>query len=300
MGERIGIIGVPSQSGGRPVGVARGVGALRAAGLVHTLRASGHDVEDLGDVVLPLPDPARDPFSHVVDPDGLSALVRAVDAAVRSARARGAFPLVLGGDCPMLLGCLRAVRDVDGPLGLLHVDGHEDAYPPERSPTGDSADSEIAFALGHAPMSWDPELAAEQPWLAEDRLVLLGQRDRPDLERHGVASLADRCTLIDAAEVREDPASAAERALERLGSEPFWFHLDWDVLANEEMGAVIFPREGGLTWDDLDAVARAGLGRPTCAGWDAGTYNPDRDPDGTHATRIVGFLADALHALVPR
>ena len=35
---------------------------------------------------------------------------------------------------------------------------------------------------------------------------------------------------------------------------------------------------------------RERVGRRTCAGWDAGTYNPDRDPDGTYATRIVGFM----------
>ncbi len=51
---------------------------------------------------------------------------------------------------------------------------------------------------------------------------------------------------------------------------------------------------------DLAALARTALGRRTCAGWDAGTYNPDRDPDGTYATRIVGFIAEALHARDPR
>ncbi len=300
MGGRVAVIGVPSQSGGRPTGVARGVGALRAAGLVHVLRTSGHDVEDLGDVALPPPDPTRDPVSHVVNPGGLATLIREVDRAVRAARALERFPLVLGGDCPMLLGCLRAIGDGDRPVGLLHVDGHEDAYPPARSPTGDSADSEIAFALGDAPLSWDAELAATQPWLAADRLVLLGQRDRPDLERHGVVSLASRSLVIDAAAVRGDPAAAAVRAVDLLAWAPYWFHLDWDVLANDAMGAVIFPRAGGLTWDDLATVAREALGRRTCAGWDAGTYNPDRDPDGTYATRIVGFIADALHARDPR
>ena len=107
--------------------------------------------------------------------------------------------------------------------------------PPERWPTGDSADSEIAFALGVASVSWDVELAATQPWLAADRLVLLGQRDGPDLERHEVDSLAGRSTLIDAATVREDLAAAAARAGGLLAPDPFWFHLDWGVLANEEM-----------------------------------------------------------------
>lgn len=34
--------------------------------------------------------------------------------------------------------------------GLIFVDGHEDAWDPHRSGTGEAADSEIALALGWA------------------------------------------------------------------------------------------------------------------------------------------------------
>jgi arginase len=291
----VAVIGVPSQSGGRPIGVARGVGALRAAGLVTALGAGSIEVIDRGDVALPRPDAARDPNSGVVNPAGLSALVRTVSAEVGAARWDGAFPLVVGGDCPMLLGGLSAVRNA----GLLHVDGHEDAYPPMRSPTGDSADSEIAFATGVATFSWDEELAASQPLVSLERLAMLGQRDGPDLARRGVASLGDRCLLLDEDAVHADPQATVDKALAQVREAPggFWFHLDWDVLSNDEIGSVIFPRDGGLTWDELGVLARAALADPACRGWSAGTYNPDLDPEGSDAVRIVGFLADAITAM---
>jgi arginase len=295
---RIALIGVPSQSGGRPVGVARGAGALRAAGLVTALRGAGHEVVDRGDVALPHPDPARDPVSKVVNPQGLSAVIRAVASEVGAARWEGGFPMVIGGDCPMLLGGLWALPRV----GLLHVDGHEDAYPPERSPTGDAADSEIAFAVGTAPMSWDEELAAAQPFVRVDHVAMLGPRDRPDLEHHGVESLAGRCSIAADDEVRSDPLAITSKALGLLANAPggFWFHLDWDVLSNEEIASVIFPRPGGLTWPDLSIVAGKALADPVCRGWSAGTYNPDLDPDGTDALRIVRFLTEGSSALDDR
>ena len=294
----IALIGVASQSGGRPVGVARGVGALRAAGLVSALRAAGHDVRDQGDVSLPQPAAVRDPVSRVVNPAGLSALVRAVEVVVVQARAAGAFPVVVGGDCPMLLGGLAATPEA----GLLHVDGHEDAYTPEESPTGDSADCEIAFALGLAAFSWDAELKARQPMLQERHLVLVGQRDLPDLERHGVASLGSRCAMFDATAVHAAPEIVASKAVGQLREGPggFWLHIDWDVLSNDEIRSVIFPQPGGLTWSDLATMAAVALAEPTCRGWSAGTYNPDLDPHGTDAVRIVQFLTRALSALDER
>ncbi len=33
-------------------------------------------------------------------------------------------------------------------MGVLFIDGHEDAWPPELSTTGEAADMELGFALG--------------------------------------------------------------------------------------------------------------------------------------------------------
>lgn len=299
---RLAVIGVPSQSGGRPIGVARGPGALRAAGLIERLRARD-DVADYGDIALSRPSSIRDPASGVVNPMGLSELIRLVDGKVTRALVDGRFPLVIGGDCPMLLGCLTAAARTRGRTGLLHVDGHEDAYRPEQSPTGDSADSEIAFALGIAPMTWDEELRTLQPWLEADQLVALGPRDRGDLAGHEVASIGDRVTLVDADVLAADPEQATRIGVKQLvEASPggFWFHLDWDVLSTAVMPAVIHPAPGGLAWNELGVVAQTALADPRCVGWDAGTYNPDLDPQGEQAERIVDFLSMSLRSLDER
>ena len=122
--RRIAIVGVPFNSSGTTDGVARAPAAIRRAGLVDALRAVGLDVEDRGDVPLGPTSPDRDPVSHVIAPIALAAMIGVVRNEVDRALKAGRFPIVLGGDCPILLGCLGA--SALGAPAVLFVDGHED------------------------------------------------------------------------------------------------------------------------------------------------------------------------------
>jgi arginase len=206
---------------------------------------------------------------------------------VTSILADGRFPLVVGGDCPVLLGCLAAFGSADR-RGLLFVDGHEDAYPPARSTTGEAADMELAFALGIVDTPWWPESMATPPLVSPQHVRLLGPRDAAALEAEGVPSLAGRLPLVDASTLAEDPAAGTTAAVVSLPV-PWWFHLDLDVLSTDALPAVDYPQEGGLDWDDLVTVAATAVAAgPT--GWDVTIFNPDLDPERTHAVRIVRFI----------
>lgn len=284
----IGVLGVPTNSAGTTDGVARAPAALRAAGLVEALGAHSTDVVDHGDVALPPPVARRDPETLVIDPDGLRALLPAVREGVRGILDEGRFPLVLGGDCPVLLGCLAAFGTPDE-RGLLFVDGHEDAYPPERSTTGEAADMELGLALGLVPTPWWPELAAQVPLVRPERTRLLGPRDRAAIVGYGAAPLSDRVATDDASGVAADPAGLTRRAVGAVSTGPWWLHLDLDVLSTEALAAVDYPQPGGLDWDQLEVVASTALaGGPV--GWDVTIYNPDLDADRSGARRIVEFF----------
>src|SRR6266508_4205923 len=207
----IGLLGVPTNSAGTISGVARAPTTLREVGLVDALRQHT-EVHDYGDVMLPDPSPERDPAKHLIDPDGLVALVTRVRHAVASILDDGHFPIVIGGDCPLLLGCLLAAKNHHR-IGLLFVDGHEDAYLPAQSSTGEAADTELAFALGIADGSWWPELAAVPPIVAPADVRILGARDAALLRAERVASLGDRLRSWTAtASPRNPPARPRRRS----------------------------------------------------------------------------------------
>jgi arginase len=286
----IGLLGVPTNSAGTIDGVARGPVVLREVGLVDALHRHAK-VHDYGDVTLPDPSPTRESRSHVIDPDGLDALVARVRDAVAPILDNGHLPLVIGGDCPLLLGCLAASSGRDR-VGLLFVDGHEDAYLPVQSSTGEAADMELAFALGLADASWSPELATLLPLVAPADVQILGARDAESLRAEGVASLRERVALVDGERLAADPARIAASACASL-PDPWWFHLDLDVLSTEALPAIDYPQPGGLGWDELVVVATTAL-RADPRGWDVTIYNPDLDPTQVHARRIVRFLGSVI------
>lgn len=290
------VLGVPFNSAGRTDGVARGPAALRRAGLIERLRTTGLDIVDRGDVGLAATAPERDPATLLIAPGPLAAMIRAVRADVAAIVGDDAFPLVLGGDCPILLGCLGGSA-VERMPGLLFVDGHEDAWPTASSSTGEAADMELGFALGITLDGLPPDLKREIPRLEARSVVVIGPRDHGELADAGVASVRDRVELVSAASVASDPEAVFAAAAAHLERDPaWWIHVDLDVLSTASLGAVDYRQAGGIDWDALTRLTRLMLSSPRAIGWDVTIYNPDLDRDGSAAARIVRYLAESLDA----
>lgn len=208
----IALIAVPYASSGLSSGEAHAPHALRAAGLLDALRSAGHTVADLGDVAFGLQAPERDPLTGIIAPGTLVEMVLATRRAVTQSLESDLFPVVVGGECPLLLGCLVAARDAYARAGLLFVDGHEDAWPPHDSTSGESADMELGLALGWTSVTGLPELQQLLPLTQPLDAVLLGPRDRKETMEADVASLAGAVRLVDAAELqRRSLVSGANR-----------------------------------------------------------------------------------------
>jgi arginase len=293
----IDVIGVPFNSAGTADSVAGGPAALLKAGIVRRWRKPTA-IGCVGEVDVGTPSTVRDPSSGLLAPDFLIAMTAAVRNAVRQTLSGGRFPLVLGGDCSLLLGMMKAVQDERGDAGLLFVDGHEDAWPPRHSTTGEAADSELGLALGQHREDLPRALIAQLPDLAADQVVALGPRDQGELAAHQVPSLSSMITLVTDEQLRGRAAGPADDAVHRFRSAglPWWLHVDLDVLTTEALPAVDYPQPGGLDWADLHAITTAGLA-DGCLGISLTDYNPDLDPDRRHARGIVDYLATAFSAV---
>lgn len=254
----------PYDDGSGPRAVDQAAAVYRDLGLVERLGA-----RDRGDVVgLPYRDLAFT-AGRARNEDLILEHARRLADAV-AATPPDAFPLVVGGECSILLGTLRGVRG-RGRVGLAFVDGHADFAIPATTVTGSIAGMDLALAVGRG---------GYEPLVREEDVVIIGRRaeDAPD---------SDGITVIDA----DDLDGAAERALRIL--EPldgFFIHLDVDVLDSRLMPAVDSPDPGGLSEEELVAVLRPLVHHPRALGMEVTIYDPALDPDRVCGRRIVEVL----------
>jgi arginase len=242
-------------------------------------------------------DPAVDAGTGLLNPQGLRDHATRLAKAVGAVLDQGAFPIVLGGDCAILLGVTLALRR-RGRSGLLFLDGHADFYQPEAEPTGEAASMELALVTGRGP-ELVTDFEGRRPLLRDEDVVVFGFRDADHAAAEGSRPLAPTIGAIDLASVRDRGAGRAARDalayLERKdGPVRFWVHLDVDVLDDAIMPAVDYRLPDGLTWEELTSVLRTAVASDQATGLDITIFNPTLDPDGRVARSLVDALVAAL------
>jgi arginase len=136
-------------------------------------------------------------------------------------------------------GALVAARRQGTDAGLVFADGHEDAWDPHRSPTGEAADSEIALALDWA--RGPDALAPLLPCLSPSGLVQLGPRDAAELAEAGRSSVADRVDVLSGDRLAAPGGLETGRrmAAALVSRHPRWWpRIDLDVLTTAALPAV--------------------------------------------------------------
>jgi arginase len=123
---RVDLLSIPYDSGMRGARMGAGPDALLAAGLASRLTASGHEVSD---TAIELPESGFFPEAQAA-----FALDRSLARTVSACIARGAFPMVLSGNC---ISCIGTVGGIGDPaLGAIWFDAHGDFNTPETTRSG--------------------------------------------------------------------------------------------------------------------------------------------------------------------
>jgi arginase len=301
--RRIAVLDAPSNLGLRPPtatsvpGCAKAPGALRDHGLLARLVA-----RDAGCLTPSRYDPGQwRPGDGVMHAAAIAGYSRRLAERIAAMLDAGEFPVVLGGDCSILLGAALAMRrrsTVDSPIGLVYVDGHSDfRYPGNSAYVGAAAGEDLALATGRG----QPELTSIdglRPYFRDVDVVLLGIRTqdehRLDLQAAGIAFRA-------VPQLRsEGAARTAQWARTQLTEcAGYWVHVDVDVLDPAVMPAVDAPDPGGIAYAELELLLAGLVATPKCLGLEVTVFDPDYDPEGVYAQEIVDALVAGLGPLLP-
>jgi arginase len=252
-----------------------------------------------GRVEPPQYDNLRDPETALLNPRGIADYSVTLADAVGRTIDVAEFPVVLGGDCSIVLGCLLALRR-RGRYGLLFIDGHADFYQADAEPNGEAASMDLALATGRGP-AIVTNLEGRRPLVRDEDVVAFGRRDAEVAEAHGSQRIEDTpIMVVDLAEVRKCGArDAILRAIEAL-SRPevvgFWVHLDGDVLDDAVMPAVDYRMPGGLAWGELATILSLAMASGRAIGLDITIFNPKLDGDGSIAAAFVDALVSGLRS----
>ena len=292
--NRYAIIEAPSILGLKPTGVERLPAVLLQHGLADQLRA-----RRAGRVVPAVAYNAeRDAQTLMRNAPGIAEYsVRLADA-VADVVERGEFPILLGGDCSIVLGSMLALRR-RGRYGLLFIDGHADFYQPEALTSGEAASMDLGFATGRGPELLT-NLEGLRPLVRDEDVVAFGFRDAQEQREYGSQPLPPAALALELNEVRRLGAQrAAQRAVEHLtaadkSTQGFFIHLDADVVSDALMPAVDYRMADGLSWDELRTVLQTALASGRAVGIEITIYNPALDADGSSGRELARTLLEAL------
>lgn len=290
--SKFAIIDAPSILGLNLTGVETLPQALKNAGLIQGLRA-----EYAGRVESLPYEAERDESTRVLNPHGIKAFSVRLAEKVNEVRKKDQFPVVLGGDCSILIGCMLALRRL-GKYGLFFIDGHADFYQPEAEPNGEVASMELAIVSGRGP-SVLTDIDGLKPLVQDEDIVAFGYRDREEQLEHGSQDIRESgITTFELDQVRAlGSVAAAQQAIDRLQKNQvngLWVHLDADVLDDAIMPAVDYRLPGGLQWAELSDVLRVIMTSGQAVGLTITIFNPKLDPEGSIARKFSQVITAGL------
>ena len=234
---------------------------------------------DLGHEVLPKGARAVDMGDLAVDPATPEANRALIAATVAAQVARGAVPMLLGGDDSVPIPMLQGLAAL-GRVNILQIDAHidwRDSVEGER--WGLSSTMRRASEMAHV-----------------GRIVQVGARGVGSASRGEVEAARDHgAVLVPAAEFHDKGLPSVMEHLEP--GVPLAVCFDCDALDPSIMPAVIAPTGGGLTHAQALALLKGAAALAPIAAFDLVEFMPEADRDGVGA-RTAGQVLTSVLGLI--
>jgi arginase len=293
---QIDLIGVPLDFGAGRRGVDMGPSAIRYAGLRGGLEALGHQVDDTGNLEVPVNETVMpgDPRLKYLEPivDVCRTLADRVDRSIDA----GNMPVVLGGDHSMALGSVAGAAR-GRKLGLLWIDAHADFNTHETTPSGNVHGMPLAALCGYGARQLLTLGGADHDRAKIDprNVAIVGARDLDDGEKVLLREAGVTVFSIEAID-RYGIYEIMSRAINvaRRDTDGIYLSLDLDSVDPRYAPGVGTPVPGGLTFREahlaVELVAECGH----MVGMDVVEVNPILDERNATAQLAVRLALSAL------
>ena len=179
---------------------------------------------------------------------------------------------------------------------LIWFDRDADLNTPATTPSGRLDGMVLASIFGKG----SPELVrfwGEPPLVREPDTLIYGLVRVDPAERDFM--IRSPLRHVYAADIQLKGAEkSAQDALAHLHADTreFMVHLDLDVIAQEDFPSVNVPDSGGLSFDEVRVSLAEFAKQKNLLGFDLSQFNPDKDPGGESAKKLIELLADVLSA----
>ncbi|HVN07427.1 MAG TPA: arginase [Patescibacteria group bacterium] len=252
MPQKIRIIGVPMDLGASRRGVDMGPSALRVGGLAQQLKSMGHQVEDIGNVLVKQPEEQHYGEKRAKYMAEIVETAKGVAQIVEKTLEDGLLPLVMGGDHSVAIGTIGGVssffRKKEKRIGLLWLDAHADMNTPESSPSGNIHGMPLAAIAGYGPDELT-QITGPRPMVNPHNICIVGVRDidakeRKIIKESGVHAFTMRD--LDERGMREVMAEAIRFASDE--TDGIAVSLDLDFVDPADAPGVGTPVRGGVTY----------------------------------------------------
>ncbi|TQR47119.1 arginase family protein [Paenibacillus popilliae] len=208
------------------------------------------------------------------------------------------FPLVLGGDCSVLIGCALALKR-KGRNGLIHFDAHPDYYNKFNKEKAAVAGMDLAIVSGKGTEILT-NLENLRPYIRSEDVVSFGYREVDPEQEIIQEATTDGITCWSAARIQkhgiEQVAEDLSNFVIQAEVEGVWLHLDADILDAAIMPCVDCPEPEGLQWDELAILLKRLLSLPKVIGMDVTILDPDLDTTQEVTQAFSTLLTKVLRA----
>jgi len=277
------LIGVPLRAGSLYPGSENDAQAYRDTQLLQRLKAGRCQTIDGGDVPIPnyMPHHSIPPIRNWPAPriawDCISEHI------IPYLQQSGHIPLLIGGDCSIVVGTAQALMRVYGEsVHILYLDGDIDGVAPRSDRCSSAAMMALWLTTQASPFRAGLTLKPSQ-------VTVIGWTN----DQHSVPM---ELQLLPLTEVRRlGPTDAAHRALQGIPvAAPILLHFDIDVLSKQEMPASYFPHAEGLSIAEVQELLGIILADARVRIVEVTEYASLRDLDQSSVFRIGELLVAGL------